>query len=1000
MNRKLAIFISILMVVLSILGIKLNKLFVSEHKADMDYGKVETVVYDETLKIPRKLIGDWIFYSEQLLSPDQVDDAEGGLIRVPRDWKGLSGGPGTYRLVIPVDQPGVYGIYIHKIRMNYIVFINGEKVVSRGIVSENTDDFDAYEKPALAYAYVDTGTFDVVIQVINYYSESGGILSTPEFGAYEGVLKTINYRFAVDLVLFSIFITVGLFMVIQFVFNRKKKHHLYFGIYNINFAIFLTTHGQQIFQSIFSELTINTMANIQFLLIFSMALAFMYFQKIFLGMCYKEKIFKVVVVLQFVGIAVLSIPIDSEASAKYLLFPIQIIVIGAAFTSLFYVFLATYDAMKKNVRGAELLFILSVSHAIYGVLLVLFVFFHMEIHYISVVIQLISVSIVVVLMSFHSSTIEKERETYLTYLTDFNKVKNDTLTKIARMIQVPIYNMYQLSNLQMETDANSQHDIIMAYHKEMTPLLNLMEQLIEISNEAFEAADHQKTTFCLSKVQAFLEEVSVFFPTQEDVVLSYDGFEHCIPVYFNESAFFQSLFNVIFNAVKRTSKGRIEISLTRLNQEAIIQVSDTGLGFDVRAYMEDEMHNLNMFARTSFTMEHSELGVGLNYTKRMIEQFNGTFEVYSKNGEGTTIRMRIPISQDDYVDNEDVIYKHHIYKGSNAYSIALLSEDAAVQKTLIDTLSSEGYSLYVTDEASIAMQWLNSGQIDLIFVDSVLKKQSSVSFCLEVRRLFNQVELPLILLSHLTQTVDLQKWFDHLYNDLLNKPIHPKSIISRIEVLLAIKSAATNAYKREIVNLQNQIAPHFLFNTLNTIIGLSYVDEVKTREALEYLSIYFRGKLNYASYTDLIPLKEEIQLVKAYLAIESIRFESQLEISVFEDAHLDCMIPSMTIQPLVENAICHGILKSGHCGKLELSAESLSDGRYLVKVVDNGIGMSAEEVENLMSNKSSGIGFSNVLKKLSLISGASIELNSALNEGTEIKVYFAGGNLDESHTHR
>lgn len=998
MNKKGAVLISMLIVILSIVSIGINSRFALERSADISRGEVATVVYNETLKKPINLIGEWTFYSDQLLTPEQVDGAEGGLIHVPSDWKGLNAGPGTYRLVIPVDQPGVYGLYIHKIRMHYNIYINGEHAVTHGTVSQYIEDFEAYEKPAFVHAYVDSGTFDVVIQVINYYTESGGILSIPEFGAYEGVFKTLNLRLTIDLMMFSIFFTMGLFMVILYVFNRKKQHHLYFGIYNISFAVFLTTHGQQVFQLIFSKLTINTMANIQFLLIFSMTLTLMFFQKKFLNGCYKENVFKGVVILQFVGIAALSIPIKSATAARYLLLPIQITVIGAAFTAFFYIFLATYDAMKNHVRGAELLFILSVSHTTYGVLLALYVFFHMQLHYISVVIQLISVSIVVVLMSFHSSVVEREHEMYLDYLTDFNKLKNDTVKKIAHMIQGPIYNMFQLTNLQEDLDKTKQHDLIMAFHKEITPLINMMDQLIAITNEEFSGKENRETIFNLSKLQLFLEEISVFYPPKEGVLLIYDEIERYVSVCFDENALFQSLFNVIQNAIKYTFTGQIVIMVTTQDQEAIIEVSDTGLGLDVQKNIEDELQSLNMFVRASFAMGNTELG--LNYAKMIIEQSNGSFEIKTKKDIGTKVRMHIPLSPNNSIGNESEAYAHFIHKGSNAYSIALLTEDASVQNAMIKTLSAEGYSLYVTHEASIAMQWINSGQIDLVFVDSVLKHQSTVPFCKKVRNLFNHVELPLILISYLAQSVDLQKGFNHLYNDFLNKPIHPKAIISRIDVLLAIKSAATNAYKREIVNLQNQIAPHFLFNTLNTIIGLSYVDEVKTREALEYLAIYFRGKLSYASYTDLIPLKEEIQLVKAYMAIESIRFESKLEISVYEDAHLDCMIPAMTIQPLVENAICHGILKSDRPGILKLHAQVLSDGRYLVKIVDNGVGMDAEEVENLLSNNSVGIGFSNVSKKLNLISGASIEVNSTPNVGTEIKVYFAGGALDESHTHR
>src|SRR5690606_30781443 len=102
-----------------------------------------------------------------------------------------------------------------------------------------------------------------------------------------------------------------------------------------------------------------------------------------------------------------------------------------------------------------------------------------------------------------------------------------------------------------------------------------------------------------------------------------------------------------------------------------------------------------------------------------------------------------------------------------------------------------------------------------------------------------------------------------------------------------------------------QITPHFLYNTLNTIIGLSYIDQEQTREALEHLATYFRTKLNFKKQRSFITLEEEVELVKAYLAIEKMRFEERLLIEYNIDETIKICIPTMTLQPLVENAVQH-----------------------------------------------------------------------------------------------
>lgn len=1000
MKRKLVIGTSILIVILVAIGINYDRWFSFGYSPIQSDGSVLTVTYGDTVKKPVQLKGEWQFYPDQLISPAHLEGESATHIKVPSGWRDLSVNCGTYRISIPVDRSGVYGIYIAKIRSNYQIFINGQLVDASGVLSDATNDAETHIHPSFSYAYVEAGLVDIVIQVTSNLSRSNGIITVPEFGAYEGILLTTSIRFAVDLVLCSIFLTLGIYLTIKYIFNRKNQHQLFFGLYNISFAIFLTMQGRQIFTVVFRNLDLNALANLQFGLIYIMAIMILYFQKSFFGTYYNKRLFKIVVYLQFVGMLILLFPINSVERIEFLLLPIQVTLILIASSSLVYVLVATYAAMRKRTNGAEYLYILSIAHMAYAFLLALNIYANIDLHYIPIAIQLISVLVIIALMSYTSSLVEKEREIYLKRLKDFGKIKNESITKIVNAIQIPVNNMHQLTNLPYNSDNNIAHDIIMAFHREMAPLLNMIEQLVEINLENVETKIPRQTSFSLAGGYDLLNEISIFFPPKEGVELVYEGFESCSDVYFDENALVQVLFNLLHNAIKFTDKGVIKASASTEKNWVTIVVSDTGSGFDVKKYLEQEIPNLSAIRNSSFIMENSGVGVGLSYAKMTVEKYQGILEIDSKIGVGTDVRIKLPLAKGQLQVERVKPYNHYIRKGTNSTAVVLLSEQYKVQKTVIDLLSDEGYSLYVTDNEATATKWLNSGQIDLLMIDSVLNNKSTVSICKEIRKSYNFIELPIILISYLTHVRHLQVTFDNQYNDLLMKPINPKILVPRVNVLLAIKNAAKNAYKREIVNLQNQIEPHFLFNTLNTIIGLSYVDVAKMRNALEHLSTYFRGKLKYASFSDLIPLSEELELVNAYLSIEVIRFEEKLEVEVKYEDHLDCLIPSMTIQPLVENAICHGLLKIDRKGKLKLFAEMLSDGRYLVTILDNGIGMTEEKVKMLMTNQVNGVGFSNVLKKLNLIPGASLELKSTPNEGTEIKVFFSGGLLNEGHNYR
>lgn len=214
-----------------------------------------------------------------------------------------------------------------------------------------------------------------------------------------------------------------------------------------------------------------------------------------------------------------------------------------------------------------------------------------------------------------------------------------------------------------------------------------------------------------------------------------------------------------------------------------------------------------------------------------------------------------------------------------------------------------------------------------------------------------------------------------------------------------MKESSREAVKNELDFLSAQITPHFLYNTFNTIIGLSYKDEEKTREALQYLSTYFRAKLDFNGQDCLIPLENEIELVKAYLSIEKMRFGNRLNIEYEIDETIEALIPSMTIQPLVENAVQHGIAKKSNGGTVKVTIEKTTVGVKIV-IEDDGVGIPIQKQYELMNERSTRLGFLNPYRKLKLIEKSSFLLESKESEGTKITIIVPGGENDESSINR
>lgn len=214
--------------------------------------------------------------------------------------------------------------------------------------------------------------------------------------------------------------------------------------------------------------------------------------------------------------------------------------------------------------------------------------------------------------------------------------------------------------------------------------------------------------------------------------------------------------------------------------------------------------------------------------------------------------------------------------------------------------------------------------------------------------------------------------------------------IKNLEFLLA---------QNEVKSLEKQIKPHFLFNTLNLVARLIYLG--KSEESLEV--VYALSKL--LRYTmekkELVRLRDEVQYVKDYLFIQQSRYGETLKYQLdISQNILSCLIPTLALQPLVDNAVKHGLEPKG--GGSILIFGRLDGNKAVLKVIDDGIGF-GEEKNPLHQNEgkmsSIGSGLRNIKKRLHFYYGDEFKLDivSQPQEGTEVTIIlpFASDANDE-----
>lgn len=216
----------------------------------------------------------------------------------------------------------------------------------------------------------------------------------------------------------------------------------------------------------------------------------------------------------------------------------------------------------------------------------------------------------------------------------------------------------------------------------------------------------------------------------------------------------------------------------------------------------------------------------------------------------------------------------------------------------------------------------------------------------------------------------------------------------RIKQLMErVRREETELRKTELRALQAQINPHFLYNTLDSIQWMC--EQGKTEDATKMVGALARlFRISISRGHELITIKDELQHAQSYLIIQSYRYRNQFKYSFDVDASLENFLCNkITIQPLIENAIYHGIDRMVDEGEIKISVKQAEDAPddILITVADNGVGMTAEQCRKILLKErsdSSGIGVKNVNDRLKIYFGDNygITIESELDVGTVVTV--------------
>ena len=216
------------------------------------------------------------------------------------------------------------------------------------------------------------------------------------------------------------------------------------------------------------------------------------------------------------------------------------------------------------------------------------------------------------------------------------------------------------------------------------------------------------------------------------------------------------------------------------------------------------------------------------------------------------------------------------------------------------------------------------------------------------------------------------------------------SLVIAIEVLflfvnvrknMELANVAKKNKEAEVKIMISQIQPHFIYNTLASISTLIKIDPEKAQKGLDDFTDYLRANLSSLSKNGLVSFADELRHVETYLSLEEMRFQDRLKV-VYDIKTKDFMVPALSLQPLVENAAKHGILKKIEGGTISIKTYE-NNAAHIVEISDDGVGFDPNDVKG-----NDHFGLNNVKYRISSMCKGSLEVKSEINKGTTVTVFF------------
>lgn len=969
------------------------------------------------------LDGEWQFYPAKLVSQQDVRLSENHLrnIQVPGDWSsvmpegsGFSFGYGTYRLRILVDplvQP--VSLWVRDIEASSSVEINGMVEGAIGKPAENANEYTPKNVSYTAsYSVEGTTEIEVLIRVANFEAPySGGIVRSIHFGSQAAIDYVRWYSIGFQLVTFITLLLHGLYAGILYLLNLREKTLFIVCLLILAVGVSIVA-GHDNLLMLWLPINYTWQLKIRLLsLVWQTFFILLVFRR-FASAPPKNgwlRAYSVALIFYTAFLLAANAPlvngtVELRIFAFFYLLPFA-----------WFIYVTGTMIFRKQADKDAVFLLLSAAGIMSNLLWSLWNSLRevTTVYYpIDIIAAIIGFSTYWFKKYFRNA---KENNVLNEQLKKADKLKDQFLANTSHELRTPLHGIMNIAQTVVTKEKEKMNERSV---KDMELLITISRRMSHMLGDLLDVARLQEHRIVLHqeplKVQSVVPGVIAmlkFMIEGKPIVLNMNIAQSMPPVMADEKRLVQILYNLLHNALKYTEEGTISVSAETRDRLAVIHVSDTGVGIN----KETQERIFLPYEQGSYGISDGRgIGLGLSICKQLVELHGGTLTVRSKPGKGSVFSFELQLANvSDLPLSQDHLHLHQKTDGTvdspaefifpdtaigelatsvlipplledERVNILAVDDDPVNLNVLVGILSTEPYNITTANSAREVLDLLGTGQWDLLIADVMMPQMSGYELTQRVRKHYSVSELPVLLLTASSQPADIYTGFSAGANDYITKPVDALELKYRIRALTTLKQSINERLRMEAAYLQAQIHPHFLLNTFNSIMALSDIDMEKMQNLGYAFASFLRISFDFLNTGKLVELSHELELAKAYLYIEKERFGDRLSVVWEVEPDINLLLPPLSIQPLIENAVKHGLLSQNKGGTVHIGI-TRQQNFTLIEVKDNGKGMEQETVTQLLSptmKGKDGIGLSNTNRRLTQLYGQGLSIFSKPNEGT------------------